>query len=48
MVFHKMYAQKRDHDKFEFIEARDIRRRAKFIGTVDGYEGEYQKTVKAH
>jgi very-short-patch-repair endonuclease len=38
---HRMWSAKRGSDKFEIIRAEDIRPRAKFVGAVDGYEGDY-------
>jgi len=43
---HKMYSQKRDGNKYDFIEAKNVKKRAKFIGTVDGFEGDYQKSIE--
>lgn len=43
---HKMYTQKRDHNKYEFTEAKDIKRRSRFIGRVEGFSGNYTKKVK--
>lgn len=36
---HRMWSAKRDSDKFEFIEAKNVRRRARFIGSIDGFAG---------
>lgn len=36
---HRMWSAKRDSSKFEFTEAKDIKRRARFIGTVDDFDG---------
>ncbi len=38
---HRMWSAKRGSDKFEIIRAEDVKSRAKFVGAVDGYEGEY-------
>ena len=43
---HRMWSAKRDSDKYRFIKAEDVRPRARFIGAVDGYEGEYQKSIQ--
>jgi very-short-patch-repair endonuclease/intein/homing endonuclease len=43
---HRMWSAKRGSDKFEIIRAEDVRPRAKFVGAVEGYEGEYQKSVQ--
>ena len=43
---HKMYTKKRDGNEYEFIEAKDVKNRARFIGAVNGFEGEYQKSIE--
>jgi very-short-patch-repair endonuclease/intein/homing endonuclease len=43
---HRMFAKQRGQDNYSFIEARDIRPRASFIGAVDGFDGDYISTVK--
>jgi very-short-patch-repair endonuclease len=43
---HRMWSAKRDSSKYEFVRAEDIKPRAKFIGAVDGYDGEYQTSIK--
>jgi len=43
---HRMWSAKRDSDEYRFIEAKDVKARAKFIGAVEGYAGNYQKTIK--
>jgi len=37
---HRMWSAKRDNDEFSFVEAKDIKRRAKFLGAVNGFVGE--------
>jgi very-short-patch-repair endonuclease len=36
---HRMWSAKRDSDSFEFVEAKDIRPRASFVGSVSGFCG---------
>jgi len=43
---HRMYVQPREKDGFRFIEAKDVKRRAKLIGCVENFDGNYQKSVK--
>jgi len=43
---HRMWSAKRDSDEFRFIEAQDVRRRARFVGAVEGFEGEYMPSVE--
>ncbi|KKL12224.1 hypothetical protein LCGC14_2537950, partial [marine sediment metagenome] len=44
---HRMWSAKRDSKEYRFINAEDVRPRDRFIGAVEGYEGEYQKTIQA-
>jgi hypothetical protein len=41
-----MWSAKRDSNDYRFIKAEDITRRAKFIGTVNGFDGEYKKSIE--
>ena len=43
---HRMWSAKRDSNEYRFIKAEDIKPRARFIGAVDGFEGEYQKSIQ--
>lgn len=43
---HRMWTAKRNSDQFEFIEAKNVKNRAKFIGSVDGFDGNGVKDVK--
>ena len=43
---HRMWAKKRDSDTFEFVRADEVSRRCKFIGTVGGFDGEYESSVQ--
>lgn len=37
---HRMYTRRRGKDNFEIIEAENISKRSKFIGTIDGFDRE--------
>jgi len=43
---HRMWSAKRDSEKFEFIEAKDIRKRARFVGAVEGFDGNSLTSVQ--
>jgi len=39
---HRMWSAKRDSEVFEFIDAKDVKPRASFIGAVEGFSGNSQ------
>lgn len=41
---HRMWSAKRDSDIFEFIEAKDVKLRASFVGVVQGFCGNNQES----
>ena len=43
---HRMWSAKRNSNEYRFIKAEDVKNRAKFVGIVEGYDGEYQKSIK--
>jgi len=43
---HRMYVQPRNQIGFRFVEAKDVKPRAKVIGVVDDFVGEYVPEVK--
>lgn len=43
---HRMYVQPRDKDGFDFVEAKDVRRRTKTIGSVESFDGDSMSVVK--
>jgi very-short-patch-repair endonuclease len=43
---HRMWSAKRGSNDYKFIKAEEVKPRARFEGTVNGCEGEYQKSVK--
>ncbi len=43
---HRMWSAKRDSNDYKFIRADEVRPRARFIGAVDGFVGDYQKIIQ--
>lgn len=42
---HKMWCAKRDSSSFDFVEAKDVKRRARFVGAINNYKGINKKSI---
>ena len=42
---HRMWVKPRGKEEFRFVEAKDVKRRAKLIQSVEGFDGEYLSEI---